>query len=275
MYYINPFALLWHLCSTNNALYDMITRFASTGLKTLRIVIYIDEINCGNPLAPEPAKLLEAIYWTFLDLPEWFIRRKDSWFCFTLLKSKIVHDLLGDVSELMVFVLNCFFPEFGDSFQRGITLVNGSRSRVVMAEFAGFLADEKGLKEVFGIKGQAGSVPCPLSCFNIRNRWVKLNATLQHFWDPDISRRMPTTHAHVLEMTRRLENASKKERENWSTNHFGINYVPTGIMFNRYLMCKVLRPCDHYIRDWMHTFVSGGVAGTHLALLCNALATCG
>ena len=30
---------------------------------------------------------------------------------------------------------------------------------MIRASFAGFLADEKGLKELFGIKGQAGNLP--------------------------------------------------------------------------------------------------------------------
>lgn len=36
-------------------------------------------------------------------------------------------------------------------------------------------------------------------------------------------------------------------------------------------MTNILDPCRNYIRDWMHTFVSGGVAGTHLAKICGAL----
>ena len=36
-------------------------------------------------------------------------------------------------------------------------------------------------------------------------------------------------------------------------------------------MTNILDPCRNYIRDWMHTFVSGGVAGTHLAMICGAL----
>ena len=40
-------------------------------------------------------------------------------------------------------------------------------------------------------------------------------------------------------------------------------------------MNNVLHPTRNYIRDYMHTLVSGGVAGTHLALMCQALAEVG
>merc|ERR1712110_662885 len=43
-------------------------------------------------------------------------------------------------------------------------------------------------------------------------------------------------------------------------------------MFDSWLMSNIINPSSIYVRDWMHTFVSNGVAGTHLALLCQALA---
>jgi hypothetical protein len=48
-----------------------------------------------------------------------------------------------------------------------------------------------------------------------------------------------------------------------------------GILFNVLLMTTVLHPIRNYCRDWMHTLASNGVAGTHLALICGALKTCG
>ena len=40
-------------------------------------------------------------------------------------------------------------------------------------------------------------------------------------------------------------------------------------------MGNILKPTQNYVRDWMHTLVSNGVAGSHLAQLCAALSTVG
>ena len=107
MYFINPVALLSYLCVQSEGLFNMIKE-AAVGAKRLSIVIYIDGINPGNPLAPDPQRLLEAVYWTIAELPSWFIRRKDSWFTFTLLKSIIVNHLPGTMSQLAKMILRLF-----------------------------------------------------------------------------------------------------------------------------------------------------------------------
>ena len=108
-HYLNPFAFVWHLCSINQWLFNLVAataRNAPGGV--LSIIVYIDEINPGNPLHPEPGRLIQAIYWTFADFPLWFIRRKASWFTFGLLRSAVVKDMRGYISELLVIVLKVF-----------------------------------------------------------------------------------------------------------------------------------------------------------------------
>ena len=73
------------------------------------------------------------------------------------------------MAELCTIVLKVFFSAVGASFHKGITIQCGSESLVIGASFAGFLADQKGLKELFGIKGQARNIPC-MNCLNVRNR---------------------------------------------------------------------------------------------------------
>jgi hypothetical protein len=240
MHFVNPFALIYHLCSINIHFFKLFQQVHAEHHGNLRIVIYIDEVNPGNPLAPDPQQLLEAIYWCIPECPYWFLRRKDSWFCFALLRSMNAHRLKGDISELMAQVLLLFFPEVGPSFARGITVSNGDVALTFTATFAGFLADEKGLKEVFAIKGQAGSVPC-FSHLNCRNRWCTLSGTEHYFWDTDRSKRLNTTPAHVKAITDRLSAAavapigatpklikSLKNRLSKMETNTGINYCPTG-----------------------------------------------
>ena len=110
MWYLHPFALLYTLCSINASLLALIKNETGTlGTKKLRIVLYFDGVNPGNPLHPDPQQLLQAVYWTFLDLPSWFLRRKDSWFVFSLARELWAKALAGEMSEFCKLVLRCFF----------------------------------------------------------------------------------------------------------------------------------------------------------------------
>ena len=249
LHYANPFALLYYLASLHECFYSLMCRAASQTQGKLRICLYIDGINPGNPLHPDPQKLLQGIYWTFLDFPTWFLRRKDSWFVFCLTRELLVKKLPGYVSEFMKLVLHIFFGSEAPSFQNGFVLQHREDSMLFTASFEGFMADEKALKELFDITGQAGNVPCPLSCLNVRNRWVDTSAGgLQKHWDPDLSRRIRTTDSHVKKMVDRLARATPGVRQTMQTR-LGINYNPRGMMFDDWLMNTVLSAPRNYIRD--------------------------
>ena len=279
-HYLNPFAFVWHLCSINQWLFNLVAataRNAPGGV--LSIIVYIDEINPGNPLHPELGRLIQAIYWTFADFPLWFIRRKASWFTFGLLRSAVVKDMRGYISELLVIVLKVFFGSVThDSWERGCTIQHGDRSTLLFAKFAGFLADEKGLKEIFDIKGQGGSIPC-FTCLNIRNRWVECDGTnLLHMWDPARDKVKHASDKHIKVKVRKVTEAHATGNATFlatTQTALGINYNPQGLLWCAMLMNSVLHPTSNYIRDWMHTLASNGVVGTHIALITKALADIG
>ena len=269
MWYLSPFALLYTICSISSQFFQLL-KSVMVGTKGLRVILYLDGINPGNPLAPDPQKLLQAIYWTFAELPNWFLRRKDAWFCFSLVRELWAEQLPGQLSELTRLILLIFFGEHGTAFQKGISVSCGEEAFVLVATFGGILADEKGLKQIFGITGQAGSVPC-ISCLNVRNRWCTLKPGEQFFWDPEVGKRTKTNRKHIELILRRLADApNTKERKRLQTAT-GFNFVPRGRLFDSWLMSSIIIPDSIYLRDWMHTFVSNGVASTHLALLCQSL----
>ena len=275
LHYVNPFALLYYLASINAAFFHLLKKTAEKTNHRLRLCLYVDEVNPGNPLAPDPQKLLQAIYWTIVDFPSWFLRRKDSWFCFSLVRTMVTKRLAGYVSELMKIALHVFFPPSGTSFDRGCHVQHNGDGLVVTATFEGILADEKALKEVFGVKGAGGNIPCS-ECLNIRNRWVDISgqAALQHHWDPDLSKRRRATDVHLKLLVKRLVDASIGPTSALKAleTKTGVNYTVGGVLFDDHLARNVMRRgWFHYIRDWMHTLVSNGVAGSHLALMCQAL----
>lgn len=197
VHYINPFSLLHHLCVKFGLFYELLCTTIDQSRNRLRILIYVDEINPGDPLHPDPQRMLQAVYWTFCDFPSWFLQRTDAWFCFGLIRSLVIYEMPGGMSEFCDKVLQLFFPKDGLSWSNGVTVRHDDRSRVVAADFFGLLADEKALKEIFDITGQAGSYPC-FDHINVCNRWVAVdNETRFKMWDPDRSKLIRMTRDHL------------------------------------------------------------------------------
>ena len=163
--YCDPMALIWHLCNISPAFADVMAACVTPGVP-LRIVIYVDECEPGNPYRPEKSRCLQCIYWCFADWPQWLVPRTAAWPVFGVMTSSHTSLLPGGLADLMRRVLLTFFPSTGHSFLRGICIQRGDRHMhtMIKAIFAGFLADEKAHKELGDLKGASGSNLYGLVC---------------------------------------------------------------------------------------------------------------
>ena len=241
----------------------------------LRLILYIDEINPGNPLRPDKARTTQAIYDCFADWPQWALQRSSVWLLFGVIRTSLVLKLPAGISQLMRYIMNVFFSKDGQSFTRGCLINYKGESVLVRAAFTGFLADEKAHKEIWECKGASGTKPC-ISCKNV----TRFLDVVDHDYLVGIDvidyRRMdPHTNETVFAMADRLHAVkiggvtSKKDFEAMQ-QMLGLNYHPEGILNDAHLR-SIIRPVDHTLRDWMHVFVSGGVAGTELSLLIQEM----
>ena len=275
--YVNPFAYLYHLTAVSDSFATMMADSMS-GTRPMKLIMYIDELTPGNPLRPDKGRTTQSVYWCFADWPQWVLQRADAWLLFTTVRSSVVSQLPGGVSNLMRKILNIFFPASGDSFTRGVTFVRrqpiGHSNIMLTAEFCGFLADEKAHKEILGVKGAAGTKPCT-TCKNVV-QFVETSADpyLTGISCADYAALDYHTNDSFYAMVDRLS-AAKTELK--TKNAFarleqvlGVTYIAEGLLFDAHLR-KVLRPVDNCIRDWMHTMVSGGIAGTEMALVIQKL----
>lgn len=277
--YCCPMAVLHHISSLSKPFYDVMVASCMHG-RPMRIILYVDGCEPGNPLRPESEREVQCMYWTFADLPAWLLCRTGSWFVFGFLRDCIVNQLPGKLSDLIRRVLHIFFPLAGQSFSRGIiiTAPDGESSHVVTAMLAGILADESAHKYVGDMKGASGTKPCN-SCSNI----VSLNGPV----DPPLQKLDCTkrelfimhSNASVYAMADDIEakhgNIPPKTFERLQ-QHYGLNYNPHGLLQDKCLRARgIYKPIDHTLRDWMHTLVSGGVANVHMGLLLHVLVASG
>ena len=154
--YCCPMALMYHLCRISDS-FSRIMHGCSTPGVPMRLVLYIDECEPGNPLRPEKSRSLQCIYWAFVDWPQWLLQRTAAWPVFGLLRSTQCDKLPGKSAQLMKMVLLTFFPHSGNSFHRGLMTVDPSGAPYMLKSiFAGFLADDKAHKEIGDLKGASG-----------------------------------------------------------------------------------------------------------------------
>ena len=270
--YVHPMALLYYLALISTAFGSMMEESVTLGVP-MRVIIYIDEICPGNPLRPEKARTLQAIYWCLADWPQWILQRTAAWPVFGTIRSSLVKLLPGGVPQLMKNILYVFWPIEGNSFANGITIHVNKIPIIVHGIFAGFLADEKAHKEITGTKGASGSKIC-ITCSNVFNR-VKAGALVAGTvciacCDP--SQFKYNTNADVYAaydyIADNLDNRLDLEQ------FLGLKYEPHGLLHDAHIR-TFYKPVDHTLRDWQHTVVGGGVANVECARLLAAFKTHG
>lgn len=273
--FINPFALLWVLADKKPEFWSLLCD-GRCPLSEAKLLLYIDEVTPGNPLRPEKSRCTQCIYWTFADLPSHVLSHSEFWFVFTTVRSTIVNRWPGKVSGLMRHVLLRFFGDPSTpNFREGVVLQNADRSFLFRASFAGFLSDEKALKEIFALKGASGTKFCP-TCSNIvqHMRVEQLQGTsLVDIACSNPDRFEYHTNESFYSMVDFLQKAiadgEPRSRIAKLEQMFGLLADPHSILCDD--RCRsIVRPVDHYLRDWMHTIVSHGVAGTQTAMLLAA-----
>lgn len=172
-----------------------------------------------------------------------------------------------------------FFPVDGSGLQRGILLVNGNRQHLLRARFGGFMADEKGLKEVFSYKGASGSKPC-MTCSNVVRHVDKQALEGSTLVDLSCSDRLlfryhtKQTVSEIVERLRASKAAMPRTQYSKLEQAFGVTFEPHGVLADGHCMTLV-DPIAHYYRDWMHTVASGGVLGTEMAMFVNRIVDSG
>ena len=161
--YCNPFALLYHLTSICHVFGDLVAQLHTPGTP-MRIVIYADECEPGNPLRTDPGRLLQCIYFCFVEWPPWLLARSGAWLNLGFIRSILCKRVRAGLSGLMAIMPRMFFSrDTVPSFPNGV-IINTSRGPVTIdAIFAGFLADDACHTYLSSAVGASGYHIC-LSC---------------------------------------------------------------------------------------------------------------
>ena len=265
--YVSPFAWLYHMSNISRGFATMMKSICVLG-RPLRIVIYADGLEPGNPFRHDHARHLMAIYWCIADWPQHVLQRSFAWPTFAIIRTKFLEEMEGGLSQLMRMVLRVFFKSIDHSFTTGVHINCTSGDFVVTAIFAGFLADLVGHKEITEWKGTGGRMCC-MTCGNVTNMLhsapsgdeVPANCTnrkkIRVRSNDDVWNIVDDLNREFLRKGKKTGPLKKKETE------VGFNCSLHGLLADVGLR-DIYFPVDHCIRDWQHTVVQDGVANTQI-----------
>ena len=260
--FLHPCALLQHLCKVRPGLGDIIRES-----EKLKIALYMDECKPGNVLRPDASRSLCCWYWTLIDLPPWFQTRENGWWFFGAFPSKLLPKVRGGNAFLFSRMVSIFFDEpMPFDFKSGFPCHSTAGAFLCQAVLGAVLSDEKSLKELWSLRGAAGTKPCCL-CQNVVGHMsredVASHEWLVHYSCTNRTRFAKHTSASFQAMRDRLAlvaAAGSKKELNALGQCFGLQYNDLGVLWHPTLKDQVC-PVSQTMYDWMHVLVaSGGVA---------------
>ena len=255
--YINPFALLFQLCTVSVDFATILKSCCKGG--RARAIFYADETRPGNALRPDKGRSLQCLYWTLAEFPHWFRSRRCGWFVFATVLSKDVIAMPGGVSGLLRKMMHVFWSTSGWNFHTvGIRLPG---EFLLRGSFMCMLGDEKAIKEMWGLKGASGTKPC-CWCKNVVGRMHVDRMDpyfVHHTWGTRFDMHTPESWTDILTTLEHHVAYSNKGHVDNLCQVFGIGYNAETVSFDPHLR-KFANPKTGTYWDWMHCIVgSGGV----------------
>ena len=108
-----PLPILYNTISTSAAFSDAVEKALvakpPTAADPWRLVVYGDEITCGQTLRVDNKRKVEGVYWSIMDLGSLALSQEHSWFEISAWSTHTVCDLTAEMSQVMTRMLACFF----------------------------------------------------------------------------------------------------------------------------------------------------------------------
>ena len=146
------------------------------------LCIYSDEVCPGNRLSADPSRLIQSIYYSFLNFGAAALSKEDFWMVACTLRSAIVRLIEAGMSQLIATILLVFFSHNSHNMRHGgllVQLASGDHIRIFAALFL-MLADESALHSTWLCKGAGGTKLC-ICCKNIMDP----SHIVRHGFPPD------------------------------------------------------------------------------------------
>ena len=159
--YVHPVCMLHHVMKTcvpfRNLVLTRMNETPSSPDRPWTIVLYSDEITCGDPIAPSrDMRKVQAVYWSLKELGALALSSATTWMNLLALRSKHVESI-GGLSVLMNYMVDTFY-EAGKDVSSGI-MIDGD---ILFMDIKMIIQDYDAVKHMMESKGASAIFPCIL-----------------------------------------------------------------------------------------------------------------
>jgi hypothetical protein len=230
------------------------------------LVLYFDEVTCGNPLALGHKRKVQAVYWSIYQLGMVALSDEMCWFEIIAFQNREVLEFDGFMSQVVDVALTCFFDRSSHDLRDGLVFnLRGHGMLLLVAEVELLIADIKALCEVISSNGVSAVLPCML-CDRVvsykaksgypvlrdDDSFVTLSCLEPRKWGKRSS-------VNILEVLQKLDDTHTAHGDGTLLKRQqtlnGYKYCVCNVFLNSDLR---LRPTDIIVFDWMHVFFQTG-----------------
>jgi hypothetical protein len=260
------------------------------------LVLYFDEVTCGNPLAQGTKRKVQGVYWTLYDLGMQALCDECAWFEVVAFQDAKVRKFEGAMTHLIEQILLLFFDKDGHDLRTGLVFnLMHYGTLMLVAKVEIIIADIKALVEVVCSNGPTATLPC-FECARVVSYKAK-----QHYdairdddtfvtlscLDPskcgirdtaNVKRTLrDIADAHAQSVAGNITKAMFTHKQQFN----GYKYVPNNVVTNGALDLDIIH-C--VVFDWMHLVFQTGCWNRELwaifkiaqtAGICDAYRNCG
>ena len=242
---------------------------ANRNLPALTLLLYVDEVVPGNVISPDNRRKCHNYFATVQEFELSDLAHECNWLHVASLLSWRAIRITGGLSQATRVLL-----EDAVCDPHGIVAGMMVGGDILKCKFR-IIADEKALKEVWGIMGASGIKPCGLFCTNLfaKGHRFASRAGNTDICCSDMSLCSPTADEDLWdahdELARLKPTLTKAAYGKMETN-YGLHCIPCG-MLSSLLLRQHVKPSSGSRYDSMHCLFSNGTVQFELDHLLPAL----
>ena len=231
-----------------------------------KLCLYADEAKPGAQMKQDNKRVLQNVYWSFLDFGAAALSKEDFWFVACTIRSNEVNKVASKMSQVIAKVIKRFFTSAMHNMRYGVHCeLPDSTMLKIYCEFSCMLADESALHGLWYCKGSSG-IKCCLQCMHIVNKnWDGAEYLLPEdnlkTWSQVVDARELTLHSKdsIMDIIHQLQIA----KEVLGVGDFKAKETRLGWKYNSHSVLSdvesrnLVDPAEHNTYDWSHNLCQG------------------
>ena len=169
--HLNPFAFFYHVLSTSRGFTKLLVESRSQCRDgRFTAVLYMDKAVPGQANRHDHGRSCQGIYFAILELPYWFLSRRNGWMPFSYVPYK--DQLAAGVSDTMLlrfFARTFHGNDRPGNFEEGLAILTALGMIHLRLKVALTTSDWEELIHMYHLTGYNGSLPCGV-CKNVMGR---------------------------------------------------------------------------------------------------------